>query len=478
MSLFRPITSRIAIVTVAITFAAASSYAAKPKQRNIDKVKQEQQTVKKQLKETSKAITVNTRETEKNLNRLSRLDADMKESRVRINLISEGIDSITGAIALRNDSIKALEGRIDDMKKAYADALRRAQPYRGSNSLISYIFSAESVRQAYRRMRYLRQFSSWRERKTDEISGAVNELAERREMLLSMEKERREQLSGLSREQKTLEKQQQETSALVAKLKSEGENLRKTLKQREERARALDRELDRLIAEEQARIERERKAREKAEREKAEKAAKEKAAKEKAAKEKAAKSQGSKDKAAVSNKTQQSGQAQSGKPVAQPKPQPAKTEKPALTAEATAARTLNGSFEANKGRLLFPVAGKYRVVRTFGRQKHPELQHVETNNSGIDIEVNAGTDARAIFEGKVSGIFRMPGYENIVMVRHGDYISLYANLQQIFVKTGDSVKTGQAIGKIFTDPDDDGRTTFHFELRRERTKLNPLEWVR
>ncbi|MDE7470424.1 MAG: hypothetical protein K2M57_03150, partial [Paramuribaculum sp.] len=261
MSLFRPITSRIAIVTVAITFAAASSYAAKPKQRNIDKVKQEQQTVKKQLKETSKAITVNTRETEKNLNRLSRLDADMKESRVRINLISEGIDSITGAIALRNDSIKALEGRIDDMKKAYADALRRAQPYRGSNSLISYIFSAESVRQAYRRMRYLRQFSSWRERKTDEISGAVNELAERREMLLSMEKERREQLSGLSREQKTLEKQQQETSALVAKLKSEGENLRKTLKQREERARALDRELDRRIAEEQARIERERKAR-------------------------------------------------------------------------------------------------------------------------------------------------------------------------------------------------------------------------
>lgn len=456
---FRQFTLRMAVTAVAVAVAATSGYAAKPKQRNIDKVKQEQQTVKKQLKETSRAITVNSRETERSLNRLSRLDADMKESRVRISRISEGIDSITGAIALRNDSIKALEGRVEEMKKAYADALRRAQPYRGSNSLISYIFSAESVRQAYRRMRYLRQFSSWRDRKTEEINGAVSELAERRELLLSMEKERREQLNGLSREQKTLEKQQQETSALVAKLKSEGEGLRKTLKQREERARALDRELDRLIAEEQARIERERKAREKAAREKAEK--------EKAAREKAS-----------AGKTRQKGQDASGTVEAKPKPEPAANGKPALTAEAAATRTLNGSFEANKGRLLFPVAGKYRVVRTFGRQKHPELQHVETNNSGIDIEVNAGTDARAVFEGKVSGIFRMPGYENIVMVRHGDYISLYANLQQIFVKTGDSVKAGQAIGKIFTDPDDDGRTTFHFELRRERTKLNPLEWVR
>ena len=441
------------MIFLATLVAGEPLHSAKP--RDINKVKKEQQTLKQQLKETTKAIPENNRETERNLNRLSRLDADMADSRARISRISGSIDSINSAIKLRTDSIAELEGRIADMKAAYAKALRAAQPYREQNTLLSFIFSSESVRQAYQRFRYLKQFSSWRTQRTDELKGAMDELEKRRSALESIEQKRRNELSAMNQEQAKLAKQQEQTSALVAKLKTERTSLNRTLKQREERARALDRELDRLIAEEQARIERERKA--EAERQRKELAKQKEKQKEKTGTEK--------DKASKGKETASGAKGKS-------------SAKPELSAEAAADRKLTGSFAANKGRLLFPVAGKYRVVRTFGRQRHPELQHVETNNSGIDIEVNAGTTARAIFEGTVSAVFKLPGYATIVMVRHGEYISLYANLQDIYVKKGDTVKAGQNVGRIYTDPEDDGRTTFHFELRKERTKLNPLEWVK
>lgn len=118
------------------------------------------------------------------------------------------------------------------------------------------------------------------------------------------------------------------------------------------------------------------------------------------------------------------------------------------------------------------------MVRGFGRQKHPELEHVETENSGIDIEALGGGSARAVFEGRVSEIFRQPGYNTIVMVRHGNFLTIYANIDKLSVKKGDTVKAGQAIGTIFADPDEDGRLILHFELRKERTKLNPLLWVK
>ncbi len=83
-----------------------------------------------------------------------------------------------------------------------------------------------------------------------------------------------------------------------------------------------------------------------------------------------------------------------------------------------------------------------------------------------------------MFEGRVSEIFRQPGYNTIVMVRHGNFLTIYANIDKLSVKKGDTVKAGQTIGTIFADPDEDGRLILHFELRKERTKLNPLLWVK
>lgn len=428
------------LIVVLLATVCAQAHAVKP--RDINKLKKEQQATQKAIRETSKKITVNTRETEQQLNRLNTLRSEISAKSSEINAMKAGMDSLDAQITGLTDSIDIYNERLEKMKARYAAALKHLQTSQSSMNALAFIFASESFRQAYQRIRYLNEFAGWRAKKTDELKAATTQLADRRAALAQLHNQRGVALTHLNLAQQQLENKQQETGAIVDKLKKEGTALRAYLKEKEAQARALDRELDKLIAAEQARIEKERKAAERA-----------------------AKPSGGSGSATASRP--------SGSSSAAPKPASGAT-----TGNADADRTLSGNFESNKGRLLFPVSGKYTIVRGFGRQKHPELAHVETDNSGIDIEVPAGTSARAIFAGTVSGIFQQPGFNTIVMVRHGSYISIYANLGSIAVKKGDEVKANQPLGVIYSDPDNDNRSVFHFELRNERTKLNPLLWVK
>ena len=142
-----------------------------------------------------------------------------------------------------------------------------------------------------------------------------------------------------------------------------------------------------------------------------------------------------------------------------------------------AEKRLSDDFASNKGRLPYPVSGRHTIVAAFGEQQHQELKYVRTNNSGIDIQTAPGTDARAVFNGEVTRVFVVPGYNNSVIVRHGNYLTVYSNLSQVYVKAGDKVSTRQAIGKIFTDTEDGNATILHFQLWKEKTKLNPAPWL-
>lgn len=135
-------------------------------------------------------------------------------------------------------------------------------------------------------------------------------------------------------------------------------------------------------------------------------------------------------------------------------------------------------FESLRGRLPFPVTGRYTIVKRFGRQKHPTLPHVETNNSGIDIETSSGAQAKAVCDGEISAVFRPDGYNNVVVVRHGRFMTVYANLGSLSVSTGQKIKAGQAIGTVYADPNDNGRSVLHFEVRQGRQKENPESWLR
>ena len=154
---------------------------------------------------------------------------------------------------------------------------------------------------------------------------------------------------------------------------------------------------------------------------------------------------------------------------------------PASAAESgTASATVEAgsNFESLKGRLSMPVAGNYTIVRKFGRQKHPSLPHVETDNAGIDIQTAPNAGVRAVCDGEVSAVFQPEGYNSVVVVRHGNYLTVYANLGAVNVRAHQQVKAGQSLGAVYSDSSDRNRSVLHFEIRHNRTKENPEVWLR
>ena len=458
---------------IVMLLSAVDMSAARKRTRSVTSVKQEQKANAQAIKKTSQQLDENAKATSRTLNALNTLGAEIRQQNDSIASINHQIDSIDSAMKHINDSIVTLDGKLAALRDSYARSVTRIKnSQQGSMDKLAFIFSAESFTQAYRRFRYLGEFSKWRKRRNDEIKEVQARLEKQRDELTRLQGVKSGMLTRMNVARNDLEKKQNETSALVAKLKKEGASLKKVLRQKEAQARALDNELDRLIAEEQRRQAEEEKRRQ----------AEENARKKQQQKEQEAKAAAKNGKSASKSDKAKSAPAAAEQPerkaVAQPKPASTAAKPATNYAMAETSRKLTGSFESNKGRLLFPVNGKYKIVRPFGRHKHPDLPHVTTDNGGIDIEVPAGGTARAVFDGTVSEVFRLPGYNTIVMVRHGKYLTIYANLSNINVKKGDALKQGQTIGTIYSDPDDGNRSILHFELRQEKQKLNPTAWVR
>lgn len=135
---------------------------------------------------------------------------------------------------------------------------------------------------------------------------------------------------------------------------------------------------------------------------------------------------------------------------------------------------LAAEFEANKGKLPWPADGP--VVEKFGKHKHPVYTSlVMPFNNGIGISLSPGTEVQAVFDGEVRRVIVMPGYNRCVLVQHGSYFTFYCKLDEVSVKAGDKVKTGQSIGKVDTI---DGQTRLHFQVWKEKTPQNPESWLR
>ncbi|WP_455106838.1 murein hydrolase activator EnvC family protein [Porphyromonas sp.] len=141
-------------------------------------------------------------------------------------------------------------------------------------------------------------------------------------------------------------------------------------------------------------------------------------------------------------------------------------------------RALASSFAQNKGRLPAPIRGSYSILRTFGVHQHSEHSRVQVNSSGVDFGLNGDSRAYAVFSGVVSRVFVIPGYGTAVILRHGNYLTVYANLSSVAVSTGARVSTGQSLGSVGASPDGSAGRLLHFQLWHERTKLNPLAWIK
>lgn len=135
---------------------------------------------------------------------------------------------------------------------------------------------------------------------------------------------------------------------------------------------------------------------------------------------------------------------------------------------------LDAEFANNQGKLPWPAEGP--VVSRFGKQYHPVYKNLELPpNNGVDIALAKGTSVNAVFDGVVTQVFVMPGYNQCVLVQHGNYFTLYCKMKGLVVKAGDKVKTGQALGTIDTI---NGQTQLHFEVWKGKTPQNPEQWLR
>lgn len=453
----------ILLIVTAMMMLPLDVSSASKKPRTSAGVKKEKELVRSQIKKTEAQVKQVEADTKKQLNDLSVLKGEINIINRKISSTKDNISKIDRQRKTVTDSIAILEENISRLKDLTSKFLTDSRRNRESLSEMELIFSSKSFYQALKRSGRMRQANIKAKNRTQQLRKEISELEIYRKKLDSLNVVQSGLLNSLSKDSAILKSKETETKSVVAALKKKGSELTAALQESKRKAKQLDDEITRLIAEESRRAAEEARRAEEARKAKEARLAAEKARKAEA--DKLAKKPAQKE---TANNT---GISPSGTIL--PDKKETKAIEVASAAESTA--KLSGTFTSNKGRLLFPVSGKYTIMSYFGRNHHEELPNIEIENSGIDILASPSSSARSVFDGVVSMVVNLGGFHNVVMVRHGEFITVYSHIDQIAVKKGQQVKAGQTIGTIYND---DGRNILHFEVRRETAKLNPLEWVR
>lgn len=427
----------------------------------IEQLQKQQQALQEEIKSTNKLY----------------LDVKKQTTSIldRINLINKQISSRKELIAAQRNEIKALqqeEARLEaeierlskelkQKQKNYANAIQGMLKHNVSRNKLFFIFSGKTLGESLRRMQYLREYSKWQKSQAEEIRKQNAEITVRKETLAKTRADKEKALSAMQAEQKQLQNEEKTKQSEMTAAKGQQRQLQKTLQEKQNRANQLNAQIEQLIAEEVARQEREAEAKRRAE--------------------EAARSRKAAEQAARTPRETESSRGTEEKTSSAKEKETSRTTTTAPRIETDKSKTsdetfnLSKNFAANKGKLPMPVTGTSAIVGHFGAKKHNEW-NVTTNSNGIDIQAQKGASIRAVFDGEVSKVFSFPGSNTCVIVRHGEYYTFYANIYDLFIKQGDKVKTGQSLGRIFTDPDTNV-SAMHFQLWQKTTKLNPAPWL-
>jgi len=421
---------RILVILLAFSISISSFAQSTPKIKELERQRKE---ALREISNTNKLLSETKKSTTSLLDRINLISNQIFSRQKVLELLGQEITGIDAEEKRIESEVVVLESELKDKQKNYSKAVDGMLRNRQSENRMLFILSGKSLTESYRRLRYLRDYSEWRSKQADEIKEKSDNLKERKDALAKTKKEKTVLLSQRATEQENLRKEEDNYQKEVAEAQNKQKDLQKILTQKRKQAEALDRQIAKLIAEEVARQEREAK-RIAAEKAKAE----------------AAKSGSSKGKAKPS--------------IAIP------SEK--MTRENV---VLSNNFASNRGKLPYPISGNYTISTRFGKHQHSKF--VTTSSSGIDIRSQAGADAKAVFNGEVTYVAAIPGYNTCIIVRHGGYYTFYGNIQSMYVKQGDKVKTGQSLGKLYADPDT-GYSELHFQLWQGTNKLNPETWLR
>lgn len=397
--------------------------------------------LQKQIADSESLLRSTKKDVGSQLRNLSVLTGQIEERKRYISVINRDVDAIERELADLAKQLTALLSDLKDKKAKYEASVQYLYKNKSIEEKLMFVFSAKNLGQTYRRMRYVREYATYQRLQGEEILKKQEQVRKKKAEREQVKAAKQKLLKERESEKVKLETQEKEKRVLVAGLQKKQKGLQNELNKKKREAAQLNARIDKLIAKE---IELARKRAEEEARNEA----------------RTVKKTGGK-----------SDKLFGGKSIPTPKATPLESFR-----MSKADRELSGNFASNRGRLPIPVSGPYIITSHYGQYAVEGLRNVKLDNKGIDIQGRPGAQARAIFDGKVAAVFQLNGLFNI-LIRHGSYISVYCNLSSASVKSGDVVKTRQIIGDVFSDSADNGRTVLHFQLRREKEKLNPEPWL-
>ena len=394
--------------------------------------------------------TKNTKEA--SLSELQTLNQKIEARNKLIRTMDRQIRSIEREVMRKAKEIKNLEIRVDSLKSDYADLIKLAQRQQKPRDQILFILSSSSFAQAAKRMQYFKDMAAYRERQVQQIAIAQETLARERETLIAKKAEKIQVQTAQEGEKLALQADAQVQETTVQNLQSKESTLKKDIDKKQREAQQLEQQIKRIIAEEM------RKAKERAERSSLEGEAKELGL-----------VSGKDYSRRTSNKALKKlidkTRAAKGLDVRDDGPSFAMTPE---------ARALANNFASNKGALPWPVE-RGIITGKFGKHPHPIVKGVIVDNPHIEITTEEKAIVRSVFEGEVSSVVPIPGANVMVLVRHGNYFTVYSNLINVKVKAGDVVSLKEPIGTAFTD--EEGKTMVQLGIWKDADIQDPNPWL-
>lgn len=369
------------------------------------------------------------------LDRFLTLRSQIKKREELIQTLQQEIDYTINNIDRTTNVIDALQQDINQLEKEYGQMARNAYRQKLNHNNLLFIFSASSINQAFRRWQYLKQYDKNRKRTADLIHSTRKTLDEKLIKLEESKLEKEILLETTLVQQTLIEEELADKNKLLYSLQQDESRLKKELGQQQVNHEKLNNAIEGVI----------------------------------------------RTQIAANRKRERSKQALTDANTKRRSAPTTSTRKsiPITTTPVAAPRriesNLSSAFSSNKGRLPWPVQNGI-VTKHFGKQPHPTLKKIEITNNGIDILTDRKARVRAVFKGEVVGVQFIPGYNNMLILKHGDYYTVYSNLDDVQVRKGEIVETKQTLGRASVHPKTQ-KSEVHFEVWKDKKRMNPIRWV-
>lgn len=407
-----------------IFFLFAFCFAAEALAQSSSELKRQKEALTREIESLNRSLNQTANNKNLSLKEIRALNAQIRLRERKISVINSEVKLLDNQISENSNTVRSLQSQLVKLKKEYAAMVLFAFRNQSSYSKLMFIFASQDFNQAYKRLKYLQQFSEYRKKQARYIEGTQNDLNHKITELDKNKKEKNNLLTDQQKERKTLAVQKNSKSKVLSSLTSQEKKLKQELTQKQRESARLNRAIQNAINRE---IE---EARKRAEAE-------------------AAKA-GNKDGSPSRNIA-------SGSSILAATPESAK---------------LSSDFLGSRGNLPWPVTSGM-IIEDFGN--HTIGRNVTVENNGVDIKTAPGSAVRAVFGGEVAAVQNISG-SYAVLIRHGEYFTVYSNLKSVSVSRGQKVSLKQNIGVVITDPVD-GTTEVHFEVRKGATPMNPAGWL-